>query len=54
MTSQIFAISDHKENILEYDNLKGKVWQLSNGNVWPFGPTKTPCSKFSGKKKEKN
>lgn len=51
MTSQTFAIVDHEENILAYDIHKGKIWQLPNGNVWSFGPTKTPYSKFSRKKK---
>lgn len=52
MTTQTFAIADHVENILGYDILKGKDRQLPNGNVWSFGPTKTPYSKFSGTKKK--
>lgn len=52
MTSHTFAIADHEENILGYNILKGKVWQLPSGNVCSFGPTKTPYSTFSGKKEE--
>lgn len=42
MTSHIFVIVDHEQNILGYNILKGKVWQLPNGDVWSFGTHKTP------------
>lgn len=54
MTSHTFAISDHEENILGHNILKGKVWQLPNVNVWLFGPAKTPNSKFSGENRKMN
>lgn len=40
MTSHAFAVADHEESILGYDIIKGKVWQLSNRDVWFFRPTK--------------
>lgn len=52
MTSQTFAIADHEENILGYDIHKEKNWQLPNGNLWSFEPTKTPYNKFLGKKRK--
>lgn len=49
ITSHMFAIADHEENILGYDILQGKTWQLPDGTVWSFGTAETSRSNLFGK-----